>query len=216
MEIQIPKNEPYVWAVIYIWYNTINGKAYIGQTTDEKNRYRKHIEESFNPNSRGYNLHLHRAIRKYGVDNFRYMRIFKKSLPKCLAREILNRAEIYFVEKYNTFHNGYNMTIGGDGVSGHCWTEEERKHQSEMIKGKFVGKLNPMYGTTWNDKQREGNQTKVIKYTLDNEFVCEYDSLNEAAKSVNKNHSGNISNCCRGKRNNAYGFKWKYKEQDGR
>lgn len=210
-EIILPKGCQYVWAVIYMWRNKINGKIYIGQTINERDRHSRHISCSYNPNSRGYNYHLHRAIRKYGVENFDYIILQKHYLPKPLVRQILNKMESYYIEYYDSFKNGYNMTKGGDGVNGRVITPEERKHHSEMLKGRFTGSNNPFYGKSWTKRQRETNQHKVEKYTMDGEFVAEYESLNEAAKSVGKTHSGNISNCCSGKRNFAYGYKWKYK-----
>ena len=210
-EIIIPEGCEHVWAVIYMWINKINGKVYIGQTINERDRYRRHILSSFNPKSRGYNYHLHRAIRKYGVKNFEYMILQRHYVPKFLAKEILNNQELYYISYFDSFHNGYNMTKGGDGVQGRILSEEEKKHHSEMLKGRFTGSQNPFYGKSWTKRQREANQQKVEKYTLDGEFVCDYKSLNEAAKSVGKSHSGNISNCCSGKRNKAYGYIWKYK-----
>ena len=189
--IEIPKGEPYIWIYIYVWFNTLNGKCYVGQTINEKDRYRKHIQDSFNRNSRGYNYHLHRAIRKYGLENFEY-----------------------YINKYDSFKNGYNMTEGGDGVKGHQWTLEERLQQSQKIKGKLSGCNNPMYNSKWNQKQKDANQTKVLKYTVDGEYVAEYESIAKAAQSVGANNTGNISNCCRGLRNKAYGYIWKYKQRD--
>lgn len=50
----------------------------------------------------------------------------------------------------------------------------------------------------------------VIQYNLENEFIAEYQSLNEAARQTICNQ-GNIYSVCRGIRNQTRGFKWKYK-----
>ena len=56
---------------IYMYTNKINGKRYIGQAKDFNNRHRRHINSSHDSNrKRDYNTPFHRAIRKYGIENF--------------------------------------------------------------------------------------------------------------------------------------------------
>ena len=212
MTYYTPNNTEFVYAVIYKWTNKLNGKSYIGQTINEVERHSRHISVSFNPNVPGYNYHLHRAIRKYGIESFNYSVLMRVHCPKIFAREILNKNEEYYIKLYDTFNNGYNTTKGGDSVKGHEWSEEERKNQSEEIKGRMAGDKNPMYRSVWTQRQKDSNYRKVLKYDLDGNFIEEFDSMKDAAKSVNKTHTGNISICCAGKRNKAYGFIWKYKE----
>ena len=57
---------------IYKIENLINGKIYIGKSVDIDNRIRNHKSESFNPISNAYDTAIHRAIRKYGIDNFSF------------------------------------------------------------------------------------------------------------------------------------------------
>jgi hypothetical protein len=51
------------------------------------------------------------ALYKYGVDNFDF-----KQLCECPIEE-LDELEKYFIQKYDTFNNGYNLTLGGQGSS---------------------------------------------------------------------------------------------------
>ena len=72
------------------------------------------------------------------------------------------------------------------------------------------GKNNPM----WNRKGKDSPFAKPI-YQIDivtNKIIKEFPSLTDAAISLNK-HSGHISQVCQGKRNSAYGYKWKYKKE---
>ena len=57
---------------IYKITNTINGKAYVGQATNISVRLKNHRSDAFNPNKPGYDYPLYRAIRKYGLENFRF------------------------------------------------------------------------------------------------------------------------------------------------
>ena len=52
----------------------------------------------------------------------------------------------------------------------------------------------------------------VIQYDLDNNFIKEYYSANEASRQTGINTS-NICKCCRGERKKTKGFIFKYKEE---
>ena len=59
--------------IIYCFTNLINNKKYIGQSIREDNtRYNNHIYAMTHPSSHEYESPLHRAFRKYGIENFKY------------------------------------------------------------------------------------------------------------------------------------------------
>lgn len=93
---------------IYAWENKINGKRYIGQSTDCEKRRREHIYTA-KYGGKDSNRALYRAINKYGIDNFLFYIICE-----CEPSE-LNDKEKFFINEYDTMGiNGYNMTSGGD------------------------------------------------------------------------------------------------------
>lgn len=49
-------------------------------------------------------------MRKYGIDNFKF-----SVLEEC-DKEDLNEKEKYWIEKYDSYNNGYNNTCGGDNA----------------------------------------------------------------------------------------------------
>ena len=56
---------------VYMIYNDINNKVYIGETIQKLDkRFKQHMVDSHNLNHRCYNCHFYRAIRKYGIDHF--------------------------------------------------------------------------------------------------------------------------------------------------
>ena len=87
---------------IYKFINKINGKLYIGQSKNLNCRKKQHFKNAFNPNNRDYDCLFHRAIRKYGIDNFDF-----QILEECSIEE-LNDREIYWIEKYDSYYKGYN------------------------------------------------------------------------------------------------------------
>ena len=92
---------------IYKIENLIDHKKYIGQSVQIEKRWQKHKKAAFNSKDHSYNLPLYRAIRKYGLNNFSF-----EIIEECLCEE-LNEKEIFWIAKYDTFFNGYNMTLGG-------------------------------------------------------------------------------------------------------
>jgi hypothetical protein len=79
---------------------------------------------------------LHSAIRKYGRENFSIISI-------CSAKEqFLCELEIEFIQSHNTkIQNGfgYNMTDGGDGMSGHHQSEDTKKKRLPSLIGNKRG-----------------------------------------------------------------------------
>lgn len=92
---------------IYKASNKINGKSYIGQTIDYRSRlwqHRRCYEKE--------NCDFHDAIKEFGFDNFEW-----EILETCQEKEDAERLEKYYIEKYDSYRNGYNMNKGG--VGGH-------------------------------------------------------------------------------------------------
>ena len=116
-------------------YTAPNGKRYVGQTVQLEKRMMQHSTQALNPNCASYDCAFHRAIRKYGIENFKF-EILEENIP----RTMLDEREIYWINEMNSFgKNGYNLTLGGRGNLGREWSEEQRKRLSEMNTGKNLG-----------------------------------------------------------------------------
>ena len=99
-------------AFIYCITNKINNKKYIGKTDFSLiKRFREHINDAFSKSRHTENRPLYRAIRKYGVCNFSI------SIVCECCEEDADSLEIFYIKKYNTYNNGYNATLGGEGTS---------------------------------------------------------------------------------------------------
>lgn len=65
-----------------------------------------------------------------------------------------------------------------------------------------------------NKGRYRGDSYKAIKVEMinkeTNEVIRVFNSLIEAADYMNKNCSGHIVSCCKGKLKTAYGYKWRY------
>ncbi len=96
---------------VYQFKNLITNQRYIGQSVDIEDRYIKHI--------RLLELGIHHSIKlqkawdKYGKENFTHC-----ILIECPTDELLKQEE-YYVRKYNSHIDGYNIKMGGVGKGGH-------------------------------------------------------------------------------------------------
>lgn len=111
--------------VIYCYHCIPTGKKYIGQTMYEQKRKREHLNQSNN-----YDRKFYLAVKKYGWDSFIYGIIEKSNIEK------LDDMEMYFIDFYDTYKNGYNMTLGGGGRRGYNLSEETKQKISNKTKGR--------------------------------------------------------------------------------
>lgn len=96
---------------IYKIENLINGKCYIGQSIDIKSRWRQHKSTIFNSQNKNYEFPIYKAIRKYSLNNFSF-----EILEECDV-SFLNEREKYWIQKYDSYRNGYNQDEGGNNAS---------------------------------------------------------------------------------------------------
>ena len=104
---------------IYCYVNKTNGKKYIGQTNNLERRKKQHIQDSihcFQGHEISYELPFHRAIRKYGIDNFEYNIL---EIIDTDNWDEVNKLESYYIKKENTIvPNGYNLQCDGMANQG--------------------------------------------------------------------------------------------------
>ena len=150
-------------------YTFPNGKVYIGQTNNPRSRKIQHLSKSTGARNVGF----WRAYKKYG--SFEYEEIETVYAPtEEELRDTLNMLEQHYITKYksNNRNYGYNLTSGGKVF---VVNEEGRQHMSEARTDKV----------------------SVLQYTLDGDFVAEYESTSAAAKAI-RSHASSIFACCVG------------------
>ncbi len=120
---------PHKKCCVYIHTNIINNKKYVGITSN--------IPEKRWAQGNGYkhNAYFTSAIKKYGWENFKH-EIIAKNLDEESAREL----EIFLICVYKTVDRkyGYNLSTGGEPMSGVKHSEETKKKMSIAAKNKIV------------------------------------------------------------------------------
>lgn len=112
---------------IYKYTNLINGMIYIGQTkqTLEQRDYKHQTQLKDNS-------YFHRAIKKYGRENFS-LELIEDNIPF----NKLDEKEKYYIDYFESFYTtgkGYNLTQGGQWGSA---TQKLTIKQAEEIKEKI-------------------------------------------------------------------------------
>lgn len=204
-------------ALIYKIFNTINDKVYIGKTEFSlEKRFQEHCKDSVRYQDKEIRP-LYRAMNKYGRDKF-----FIELIEETNNAE---EREKYWIEYYDSFHKGYNATIGGDG---------KKLYDYELIKNlimerKTYSEIQNIVGCSQDTISNiaKAANLSVIKATckpvigVEKSSLKEYrfDSAAEAARwlvehnytySIPKDIKNKISLVCRGNRKSAYGFIWHY------
>ena len=73
---------------------------------------------------------------------------------------------------------------------------------------------NLAYGTGRN-RSIQSHRKKILQFDMNNRLVAEYEGVNIAAKAIGKpNDATAITKCCKGKKQTAYGYIWRYKEAE--
>src|SRR5712664_398748 len=108
---------------LYLVTNTIDGTMYVGKTTKTiEQRWLKHLSDA----RRGAATHMHRAIRKYGVENF-VIDPLVLTEPDFTDEQSLNDGERLMIRLLRINCRLYNLTDGGEGMSGFRHSENTRR-----------------------------------------------------------------------------------------
>lgn len=203
---------------IYVITNDVNGKQYVGKTDcNIEKRFQEHCKDS--KRARCEKRPLYDAMNKYGVEHFHI-----KQLEECSIEESNDR-EIYWIEKLNTYYNGYNATIGGESKRYYNYKEIADKYlELKSIKNTakyfncdpFVVRKSckeyniKIISSSIQNRKILGKKVAMINIKTDSVLRI-FDTIIDAERFLQKKNSApHIGKVCNGIRKTAYGYKWKY------
>jgi group I intron endonuclease len=99
------KKDKYI-SGIYCVENLINGKKYVGLTTNLCQRGSMHFVEL--QSNRHHNSDMQSDYNEHGIENFAY-----KVLEVCSGKDLFLKENEY-IKRFNAVKNGYNSTYGGE------------------------------------------------------------------------------------------------------
>jgi len=145
---------------VYKITNTVNNKIYIGKCYSLNTRWNAHKTCSKKLHDKKRSQYLHNSIAKYGQDKFTIEEIAMFENEKdCLD------SEMFYIAYYNSMDRniGYNLTHGGDGVSGYIYSDEQKRKMSEHRKGKYLGRDNSFFGKKHTDETKKIMSDKALE-----------------------------------------------------
>lgn len=173
---------------IYKITNKINNHCYIGQSI--------HIEKRFQEHKLKYNWEreskkpLYLAFQKYGLENFSF-EIIEECDPA-----FLDIREQYWINYYDSYHHGYNVTSGGetnygDNHPGHKLTKEdiidirtryarlERRKEVYLLYNNRIGESG--FGKIWKGETWKDIMPEV--YTKENKAFHAHNTGNQGSQN---------------------------------
>lgn len=175
----------YVYKII----NTKNDKVYVGQTTETLDiRFKRHISKAQlkNPTTK-----IHRAIKKYGSDNFSI-----DLLEECTSQEQLTEREYFWMCELDSVSNGYNINntaakCGGDTLQNHPKLKEIGLKISKSVTG---------------GNNHRAVKVKAIDVTENKEYI--FDQLMDCVRELELKTHKNITRITLGGKKSPYKGRW--------
>lgn len=213
---------------IYKITNQINGKVYIGKAGNIERRWYEHRSDAKNPNK---TYHLYQAMRKYGLDNFIF-EIIEECPPD---NDILSEREKYWINYYDSYNNGYNETLGGEGKllynpqeiyslwdkglsvleiteQLHCEKQvvyDNLQNYSAYSTEESIRRAAPHRSQLISQAASKRLSYPVYQYDLEGNFIAEYSTISEAAKTFGYDRDHSINKVINDStRTLAYGYQW--------
>lgn len=216
---------------IYKIENLLNGKVYVGQSADIEKRWSTHKAEL--RNNYHHNAHLQNAWNQYGEANFAF------SIIEECGVDQLNQCEIYWISKYHSYEDGYNLTTGGGNTESFrksviqfdCGGNELRRYvsigEAEMFTGICYSQISECCsnkrktagGYIWQYEDGFDGISQwhfdarmfhpIYQFTQDGNLINIFPSAAEAQR-VTGVCDTSIIRCCHGRLRTAGGYIWTF------
>ena len=209
---------------IYKIENLINHQIYIGQSKNIEKRWQDHKNRTKTGTTKFY-----QALREYGIENFSW-----EIIEEC-SQEQLDENEIYWIEHYDSYKNGYNSTPGGQFQT----TISSQKIFEEWDNGLSIGEIakklkigvSTVYYELVNYKnysvhkskvrggklafktRQENNNDSIFQYSMNGKFIKEWSSCKEIERELNIS-SASVGKVLNGIRNSAGSFRWSREKKE--
>lgn len=195
---------------IYKATNKINGKSYIGQTINYKNRlwqHRRCYEKE--------DCKFHDAIKEFGFDNFEW-----EVIETCERKEEADNLERKYIELFDSYRNGYNenkgsvgghnaksivcLNLNGDFIKRYDSAADAEKDGFNNVnvllccKNKLKTCKNHLFmfeedydanGAREYIKPASTSRKKVVQCDLEGNLIARYDSVQEASEKSGANRT---------------------------
>ncbi len=202
---------------IYLIENDLNDKKYVGITSRNINiRWKEHLRHS--------SQIIDKVIALLGKEHFSI-----RELEEC-DDDKLDEREIYWINYYNSFQNGYNFTLGGrdenmifspdnfDKVKelwdlgyGQKEIQQQLKINVETVHNYLL--KNGITAENIKNRHREkvgkSKSKKILQLDLNDNVVKLWDSIVSIDRAGVASRAV-VNRCLNGQQKSGKGFKWQY------
>ena len=156
---------------IYMLTNMITLLCYVGKTIDFEARMYEHEHPEKNDKT-----YIHNSVRKHGWHNFK-VEILIDDVPE----EDLGNLETCYIEVKNTMRpHGYNLTMGGEGISGYIFTPEQRENSRQAAIRRHANR--DRFGTVSFNKSK--NKYAALGPAPERKFIGYYFTKEKGEQSL--------------------------------
>lgn len=216
-----------VKGIIYMVTNLLDGRKYIGATSDSLSRRKS---DHMIKGGKGLGSRFQEALKTYGKEAFEWEQIDTATSLNELAEK-----ESQYVLQYETQEEGYNTDRGGGfqksiyqydfetGVILSTFSSLLEASLSVGVHPKTIskaclGEIKNCRGYSWSYTLSDRYQPdpdrrtkKVFQFNTRGGFIDSFDSVAEASRATGVNKSS-IAKCCRGIYSYAGDYLWKYQD----
>ena len=196
--------------IIYVYFNKAKyekegvEKYYVGQTVGTMEQRAGKDGRRYNWDNLDCNNKFANGIRKWGWNSFEG-RVLEE-----VYEEDLNELEKFYIEYFDSYKNGYNSTLGGEGTRGHNPYANKTEEEMEEIKEKkskslsivnkkrfqdpkLREKLSIARRKCWEDQERRKKQSETIKKSWENKELREKLSISLRKRWEDKEYREKLS-----------------------
>lgn len=178
--------------IIYKITCSINGKVYVGQTTETiEQRLERHFKMAYAEEKP--KIKFQRAIKKYGKENF-----IIEEIDQASSKEELDEKEKSWIAKYDSIKSGYNTALGGEGGNTYAGISEERMDE---IKQKI---------SLANSGRNNGNSDQIKAFSVKQNKEFFFNTLDECLQFLGIKNHGIVSDRARKKITTLWRHEWKF------
>lgn len=208
-------------AIIYKITNRINGKIYIGETTQSlQDRWKQHRIDY--KKEKNYRVALYNAMNKYGINNFTI-----EAINEVPDEERFEKETEYILSYQSlTYQNGYNIVLFGSGRGLYnideviaLWEKGyTEKEISELMQcsDKTIRRFLYANDVSKQDirkrsaKKYNKKAVSIQQYDESGIFIAEWNSITECIKQNPEFSQSGISLACAKERLSYKHYLWKY------
>ena len=166
-----------LYGYLYKIENLNNHKVYIGKTYKSiHERFEEHLKNAYEKKEQSK---LYNDMRLYGRQTFELTLI--GSFPKTE----LEYQEVQYIKKYNSWQNGYNQSVGGEGFIKNDYSEDINSLYQQGVKVEDISKRfkisqekvrRILYRT---NKDYIKNAKEIAEYDENGDYLKKYSCIEE-------------------------------------